>query len=433
MMTGKTTPSTLPAPPPKDCETRRRCAHELELPKTIESDSLSVGEAAIRRMPDTNSDSQDIREQGLHFVSRARRLESIQVLRAVAAVGVVFTHAITRIGMTFPRENQHSLFTGPGGQFTAGDAGVDLFFVISGLIMLYVHHDDFGQPGAQLNFLRKRLLRIVPIYWLLTTIAVVFLIFAPKLATNHNTGIDLPWILGSYLFLPIAPPGWAGVSPVIGVGWTLNYEMLFYAVFAASLALSRRRALQLICLCFVSMVALGTILKSASPLFSFVTNWLLLDFLMGVGIALWVLTKRKLSPPARRILLSIGIACIAATIIWTPPEEGLLRFLFWGVPGALIVFAICGASVPAGRLGRFASMLGDASYSIYLFQFFALPAWARAMAILRMDTIPFDVDVLILTGLVTASGVGCWFFLERPLGNMMRNFLRLRVSRLHHP
>lgn len=377
---------------------------------------------------DTEVDRQEVGRQG-H--PHAGRLESIQALRAVAAVGVVFTHAITRMSTTFPRGSHHSFLTGDDGQLTVGDAGVDLFFVISGFIMLYVHRDDFGQPGAQLNFITKRLLRIIPIYWLLTTIAIFILIFAPQLFTTHHNGIDLRWIAGSYLFLPVAPPGGSSLTPVIGVGWTLDYEMFFYAVFAAALILPRRLGLRLVFLFLGSSVAVGTLLKSSSISLSFVTNCLLLDFLMGVAIAWWVLTKGKLSPATRYLSFSIGIAGLAATIVWTPPEEGPLRFLQWGIPAALIVFAICSASGPGGKLGRLMSVLGDSSYSIYLFQFFALPAWARAMQAVGMENIPFDASVLILTALVTASGVGCWFWLERPLGSLTRYFLRPGGSRFH--
>jgi exopolysaccharide production protein ExoZ len=303
--------------------------------------------------------------------------------------------------------------------------------VISGFIMLYVHRDDFEKPDAYLNFVTKRLLRIVPIYWLLTTIAVALLIFAPQLFATHYNAIDLPWIAGSYLFVPVAPPG-GSATPVVGVGWTLNYEMLFYAVFAGALLLPRRLGLQVVCMCFGSLVAVGTLLRPTSPLLGFVTNWLLLDFLMGIAIAWWVLTGGRLSRAARYIFFLSGVACLAATTVWTPPEEGPLRFLLWGIPAALIVLAMCGARVPDGRVGKLASLLGDASYSIYLFQFFALPAWARAMRAVQAEAITFDVNVLILTILVTVSGVACWFLLERPLNSIARNLVRVAIARFRH-
>lgn len=353
---------------------------------------------------------------------RGGRLDSIQVLRAVAAIGVVFTHAITRLSTSFPGASEHALFTGLGGQLTVGDAGVDLFFVISGFIMLHVHRNDFGRPGAPLRFMLRRILRIVPIYWLLTTLALIFLIFAPQLFTTHYRGIYLPWIVGSYLFLPIAPPDW-NATPVVGVGWTLNYEMFFYAVFAGALLLPRRLGLQLIFVCFGILVGLGILWKPSAPVLILVTNWLLFDFLMGIAIAWWLLSRGKLSRLPICALISLGIACLAATIVWPPPEEGPLRFLLWGIPAALVVFGMSSVSIPRGRFGGLMSVLGDASYSIYLFQFFALPAWARVMRAAGAEAIPFDAGVLILTALVTASGYACWLLLERPLGTVARSWL----------
>ena len=365
----------------------------------------------------------EIHSTGGPVVLRGGRLESIQVLRAVAAIGVVFTHAITRLSTTFPGASDHALFTGAGGQLTAGDAGVDLFFVISGFIMLHVHRNDFERPRAPLRFMTRRILRIVPIYWFLTTVALAVLIFAPQVFTTHYKGIYLPWIVGSYLFLPVAPPDW-NATPVVGVGWTLNYEMFFYAVFAGALLFSRRRGLLLIFQGFGCLVALGMVWKPSVPWLGLVTNWLLLDFLMGIAIAWWMLSRGRLSPAPICALVSIGVACLAATIVWPPPEEGPVRFLLWGIPAACIVLGMSSVNIPEGRFGKLMSVLGDASYSIYLFQFFALPAWARAMRIAGAEVFPFDANVLGLTVLVTASGYLCWLLLERPLGTVAQSWAR---------
>lgn len=365
----------------------------------------------------------EVRRHGEPLALRGDRLDSIQMLRAVAAIGVVFTHAITRLSTTFPGATDHAFFTGAGGQLTVGDAGVDLFFVVSGFIMLHVHRGDFAQPGAPLSFMIKRILRIVPIYWFLTTVAVAVLIFAPQLFTTHYKGVYLPWVVGSYLFLPIAPPEW-NATPVVGVGWTLNYEMFFYAVFAGALVLPRRLGLPAIFLGFGFLVGVGALCRPSVPLLSLVTNWLLLDFLMGIAIAWWMSSRGKLSRTSIWALVAIGVACLAATIVWPPPEEGPLRFLLWGIPAALIVFGMSSVAIPEGLFGKLMSVLGDASYSIYLFQFFALPAWARVMRAAGAEAIPFDADVLVLTALVTGSGYGCWLLLERPLGTAARSWSR---------
>jgi exopolysaccharide production protein ExoZ len=354
--------------------------------------------------------------------SRGERLESIQLLRAVAAIGVVFTHAITRIGVTFPGVKGDFLFAGPRGQLTVGDAGVDLFFVISGFIILHVHGHDFGLPRAPLRFMERRVVRIVPIYWLLTTVALVFQIFTPWIFTTHYKGIDIPSIIGSYLFLPIPVPG-SIVSPLVGVGWTLNYEMFFYVVFATTLLFQRRSGLWLIFLGFASLVAIGFALGSANPVIGFFTSWLLLDFLLGLGISAWSSAGRKLSGAAISMLLITGIVCLAATVVWSPPEEGPLRFIGWGIPSALIVLGMRSVAVAPGILARAAIVLGDASYSIYLWQFFALPGWAQVMRISGAVAFPFDINVLILTALVTLTGLGGWLLIERPITKLARSWL----------
>jgi exopolysaccharide production protein ExoZ len=361
-------------------------------------------------------------ERSIRAASRGARLGSLQLLRAVAAIGVVFTHAITRISVTFPQGDGQSLFAGPHGQLTVGDAGVDLFFVISGFIMLHVHHDDFAKPGAPQRFMAKRVMRIVPIYWLLSALALLFVVFAPDLFTTHSKSVDMSWIIGSFFFLPIASAG-ETVSPLVGVGWTLNYEMFFYVVFAFALLLPRRRGLQLIFLGFGSLVATGIVLQLSGPVSGFFTNCLLLDFLLGLAIAGWSLGGGKLSFPAALIALLVGIACLSATIVVPPPEEGPARFLAWGIPAGLVVLAMRNIAIPDSAFARLATVLGDASYSIYLFQFFALPAWARVMRLAGAQALPFDLNVILLTVIVTATGFCGWLLIERPMGRLARSRL----------
>lgn len=350
------------------------------------------------------------------------RLESIQVLRAIAAVGVVFTHAITRVSATFPGLTGNSIFTGPRGQLTTGDAGVDLFFVISGFIMLHVHGRDFGSTRAPLTFMTRRVLRVVPIYWLLTTVALGFQIFAPWIFTTHYKGANIPWIIGSYLFLPIAVPG-STISPLVGIGWTLNYEMFFYAAFSIALLFHRRAGLWLLFLGFACLIAIGFPLRGANAVIGFFTSWLLLDFLLGLAIAVWSFEGRKLSRAIAALVLMAGVVCLAATALWSPPEEGPLRFIAWGIPSGLIVLGMRNITIPPGNLAAVAVVLGEASYSIYLFQFFALPGWAQIMRIAGATAIPFDIDVIILTSAVTLTGVAGWFLIERPISKLARAWL----------
>ena len=142
-------------------------------------------------------------------------LVSIQALRVIAAFMVLAFHVSLEVAKLTP-----------AAVLTPGSAGVDLFFVISGFVMLYSSERLFGRPWASAQFFKRRLVRIVPLYWLATTALV--LLVAPFAGTKA--------VIASLLFWPYP----AGGAPLLNVGWTLNIEMFFYLVFAAALLAKSR-------------------------------------------------------------------------------------------------------------------------------------------------------------------------------------------------
>ena len=159
-------------------------------------------------------------------------LSNIQILRGIAAVMVLVYHIGNEFGdRGFPEPLPH---------FWMGSAGVDVFFVISGFIMVHSTAEAFARPGAPWLFLARRLVRLAPLYWLITTIFVVV-----ALVEARHTGLaaDAPrWFAASYAFL-FYPHGDAGDFPLYAQGWTLNFEMFFYVCFAAVLPFRRTPAL----------------------------------------------------------------------------------------------------------------------------------------------------------------------------------------------
>src|SRR5882672_247790 len=153
-------------------------------------------------------------------------LDSVQALRALAALCVVVYHVD---------------FVGRGA------FGVDIFFVISGFIICHVTAKDHD------GFLRKRLIRIVPLYWAGTLCLYCLGLVAPRLLQSEPT---LSGLVNSLLFIPYAKEG-GRVYPILFLGWTLNYEMFFYALFACALALNRRLAPITVCAALVVLVAAG--------------------------------------------------------------------------------------------------------------------------------------------------------------------------------
>jgi exopolysaccharide production protein ExoZ len=152
---------------------------------------------------------------------------TIQALRAVAALLVVVLHAFETWGERVDP-------AAPGVSWDNGASGVDIFFIISGFVMVISSRRLVDRPGAWLIFLRHRVVRIVPLYWLLTTAKIVAVMVLGGVVLR--TSLDFKSVAGSYLFLPVTDSA-GHFRPVLPVGWTLTYEFLFYLLFAAALAI----------------------------------------------------------------------------------------------------------------------------------------------------------------------------------------------------
>ena len=184
----------------------------------------------------------------------ATQYTSIQVLRAVAALSVLLYHA---------------------GLFNIGYGGVDVFFVISGFIM-----GTIGVREAPNEFFGKRLIRIVPLYWAVT-IAMCLLSLLPGAFQQFT--FDLPRLVKSLLFIPHVDVPTGRVWPLLVPGWTLNYEMFFYAVFAIGLALGRPVMLSVTLM--IALVATGLLVAPTNSIWATYTNPMLLEFVSGVALS----------------------------------------------------------------------------------------------------------------------------------------------------
>lgn len=361
------------------------------------------------------------------------RLDIVQVLRFVAASAVVVAHSESRLARVFPDLAPSTVVFALGDVRTWGHFGVDLFFAISGFIMVWVTRGLFQRPGASREFLIKRTVRVVPIYWLLTSLAVGLLAVAPELF-SYRESTDPAWILASYLFVPWqAPEGF--VAPVIGLGWTLNFEMYFYACFALALVLPARRAVALISGFFIACAAVGTIVEVNTPWLSQATSWLLAEFVLGMWVARFFLENATRAARIGRVLGPIAAVVLLATIVQEPAtaettNNNGLRLLLWGLPSAGVLWwALSRPWQAKSPTSRVAVALGDASYSIYLLQVFALPALGLAFRWLGMDALPFDALVFLMAALSVACGYLFYAWVERPLTRILNRRVRIALAR----
>lgn len=280
-------------------------------------------------------------------------LSGIQCLRALAAMMVVWVHA---------REQ----FDWLSAQFpsTMGAHGVDLFFVISGLIMVV---STKGKPVDLRNFLWRRFIRIAPLYWLATAALLAIALTLPSMM--KSTVVSWPHVLGSFLFFPVESPGLPGkLMPLLVPGWTLNYEMFFYLLFGTFtfFFLTSRSIVILIVLAGLSII--GWFAKLEGVL-GFYCDPIVFTF--GFGIILGEALCRKNTLP-HGPLISVGLFSLGAMLFVS--LHGLNtghRIVSAGIPAAIIVLGVLTSPLTL-KWPVWLIQIGDSSYSLYLTHIFVL-------------------------------------------------------------
>jgi exopolysaccharide production protein ExoZ len=327
----------------------------------------------------------------------APTLLSVQYARGAAAVGVLMFHAF----------NDGGVFHYPEQVL---QAGVDLFFVISGFIMWVTTHRCSSGPKA---FLGKRIRRIVPLYWLFTALAVLIAIVAPQL--GKSTGAA--HALASFLFLPAVNPVTHLAEPVLAPGWTLNHEMLFYLIFALALTLPSPK-LRLVGVIGVNVgLAILGWLTHGPLLLSFYTSPIILEFVFGVIVGSMYTSGYSLSRRVSGALVTAGaLVMVASAAAWG--QMVVLRVILWGIPAAVIVLGlVLGENRTPVARRRTWQFVGDASYSIYIVHGVALSALFSLVTHLgapRFLMIPIGAPIAVVVGL------GVYRYVERPMTNYLQ-------------
>ena len=344
------------------------------------------------------------------------QLHGIQVLRALAALMVALHHVQGDAGFLAARA---------GATFTPWYpvpwmAGVDIFFVVSGFIMVHASQDLFGQEGAWRLFLKRRLARIVPLYWAMTTL---FLLVGLAVPAVLNSGVpNFQQILGSYLFWPVVSTQ-GFVQPVYSLGWTLNYEMLFYALFSAGLMLPRRWTLPAVAALLALLVGVENLRGPLSLPFGFWGQPIVLEFAAGMGIA--VLRQKGLRlHGALRIAVAMAGAALLVAAAHVPGTDGPWSSVLWrgGAAVLLMLAAGCGREgiVPLPPVKALAAV-GDASYALYLVHPFVIRGMREVVLRLGLYS-PALYVALALAGSVIAALLLYRFF-EKPATRLARRWL----------
>ncbi len=344
------------------------------------------------------------------------KLEGLQVLRAVAALLVVGYHLSLRGHELLDRRLAD-------GSLNFGAAGVDAFFVLSGFIIYSVHRRDIGRPSQGRSYLLKRVIRIYPIYWIVTLVALPIYLAGYGVATKRSLAV----IVKSFLLIPQNP----GVFPVINVGWTLSYEVFFYAMFLLLIIAPRSIAVALWALWLIptAIVTALVITVAWQPpftlLYTFVWDGRNLEFLLGVAVA-WAVHRVDIRRPG--LLVVAGSAVFLGAGLWITQSRWLaLHFtahplILFGLPSAVVVLGIAAADLRSTRRPPGTMIhLGDASYVLYLIHFGVITgAYLLFRELGLAGSNAFEPYVVAVAIAVSVAAFGVYRFLERPMLERLR-------------
>lgn len=340
-----------------------------------------------------------------HAAHGPAKILSVQYLRGAAAVAVILFHVF-----------QGRLF----GLANVGKYGVDLFFVISGFIMMGLSYNGTVGPG---RFMVDRAIRIIPTYW-----AATFLWLSVNTFGNINSfssGSDLSRLISSLLFLPSRSP--EGMYPTLYLGWTLNYEMFFYLLFAISMFVSRKFRILILGGLLSTFVAAGVYNHDRSDVVAFYTNPIVLEFLAGASLAC------AFGMDLRRRSLEVCVLATCSISIVLSVGYLLDERLIWGAAAVFMlgVFLLCERyrAIPYVPI---LLLLGNASYAIYLFQDFGGIVILSAARIFgdHVEQVVFYSfpGGLLRCAAAVAVGVLAHYLIEKPLTRGARQ-IQILLSR----
>lgn len=320
-------------------------------------------------------------------------ISNIQILRAIAAILVVAFH-------TVPTAKSYNLSTDFFYKIDIwGAAGVDIFFVISGFIMVYIQINKKRKP---LDFIKDRLERIVPLYWLLTISFSALLIILPNVFRVWT--FDTTTLIKSLFFISYLKEG---SNPLLFVGWTLEYEMLFYIIFGLSIFLKDIRYsifISILTLSFMTIIGLNNIV---------------MEFCYGMIMGL-IFNKYKLKISKTICLTLITLGFYLLTLNW---NEFIPRSLAWGIPSLLIFIGFLYLKPIKNSL---LDLLGNASYSIYLVHVFSILICYRIFSKIGHINFKYTNELYVIICIIVSVIVGVLVHLiiEKRLIQLVKNLKR---------
>ena len=313
-------------------------------------------------------------------------LDNIQILRFFALSNVLLFH-ITEYSKSYNYKPQFfSFFEG------WGQNGVDIFFVITGFVIYISNKNDLPS-----NFIKKRFLRIVPLYYFSTFIFILIFIFFNDLFRNDK--ISYQDIFKTLLFVSVL----FKENPIIDLGWTIEFEIYFSIIFFISLFLKNLKNRFLIIIIIISIISLYSLL--------------IVEFMFGLIIG--YLYEKNFFLKFSKYFLVLGLILLISSKLVNIHLYNLneLRVLIYGIPSSLIIIGL--ANYKNLNIKIFA-YLGKVSFSIYLIQVFTIPAMLKLNNFFKINFIYDDIFILIIYFVSILFGIFSFHILEKKILNVKK-------------
>ncbi|MBQ9277672.1 MAG: acyltransferase [Lachnospiraceae bacterium] len=335
-------------------------------------------------------------------IANNNRIESIQIIRIIAAVGIYILH---------------TGFFGGYGVF-----GVEIFNVISGFLFMYT-----SQKGIEYrnDFLKKKIIRLVPVYWFYTIMAFVLIKIFPSYSAIVDT--DVKYLIKSLCFIPfINSKGFD--LPVFAPGWTLNYEMFFIIICFISLYISYRFRSLCVCLIIAFAAACGNIFSLPYELHYYFSTFML-EFCLG--IISWYIIKFLKNIKSKEVLFKLvyAIAILVSFSLMVYFGNRIVelseREIFIGIPAMIffISFYMLSRNI---KYPRFMISLGNCAYSFYMVEYFTAKIF-KVVTDGRNDFIKIFILLLMLLITFIFSYIS-YNIIEVKFTNLLKSKIRKKIK-----
>lgn len=344
------------------------------------------------------------------------QLDYLQSMRAIAAVMVCIGHIMHEMVGVSGYAWVGLLNDIPTGIF------VDIFFLISGFIMMHTTMDNFGSASSSKNFAIRRLTRVLPTYWIFTSLIVAVALIDQNLLDRAK--FDFWHVLQSYFFIPHFDPNRPeSIHPILALGWTLNYEMFFYVVFAIGLLFSKPVGLIWTSLCFMALFVAASVGFITGAYGKFFSNSIIFEFLLG--IALYFIVNK-----AKNNRFIIPLVSLGALILWAfgfMLDLWSYRLIGMGLPAIVMFFAIMRLHGKGAFPKKIFNPIGDASYAIYLAHPFVLTATKIAFfKVFPVNSFSLIAYLLVTLVAILVFSIAFFYMVEKPLGKWLNAALLSR-------